>query len=88
LDFPSIYRLDFPGGASGKESAAQAGDVRNRGSIPGLRRSPGGGNGNSLQDSCLKKFPWTEESWQTTVHGITRSLTRLLAKTEHLSMCT
>ena len=70
LDFLRIYRLDFPDGASGKESSADAGDVRDRGSVSGLGRSPGGGNGNPLQDSCLKKFPWTEKSWQTIVYGI------------------
>ena len=41
----------FPGGASGEESACNAGDM---GSIPGLGRSPGGGNGNSLQYSFLE----------------------------------
>ena len=37
-----------------KNSLANAGDIRDTGSIPGLRRSPGGGNGNPLQYSCLK----------------------------------
>ena len=41
----------FPGGSDGKASACNAGDL---GSIPGSRRSPGEGNGNSLQYSCLK----------------------------------
>ena len=45
----------FPGDASGiKNSPANAGDVRDVGSIPGLGRSPGGGYGNLLQDSCLE----------------------------------
>ena len=43
--------LNFPGGSGGKESACNAGDL---GSIPGLRRSPGEGNGYSLQYSCLE----------------------------------
>ena len=45
--------LGFPGGSSGKESACNAGDL---GSIPGLRRSPGGGHGNPLAvgSSCLE----------------------------------
>ena len=47
----SVYRL------SGKESAYNARDM---GSIPGLERSPGEGNGNPLQDSCLE-IPWMEE---------------------------
>ena len=44
----------FPGGASGKEPPANAGDVRDLGSIPGLGRPPGGGHGNPLQYSCLE----------------------------------
>ena len=46
-----IY-VDFPGGSVDKESACNAGDL---GSIPGSRRSPGEGNGNPLQYSCLEK---------------------------------
>ena len=48
--------MSFPGGSDGKESACNAGDL---GSIPGLRRSPGGGHGNS---SILAwRIPWTEQ---------------------------
>ena len=47
----------FPGGSDSKESVFNAG---NPSLIPGLRRSPGGENGNPLQYSCLDK-PWTEE---------------------------
>ena len=43
--------MGFPGGSRGKESACNAGD---RGSIPGLGRSPGGGHGNTLQYFCLE----------------------------------
>ena len=50
--------LRFPGGSGGKESACSVGDL---GSTPGLGRSPGEGNGNSLQYSCLR-IPWTEEA--------------------------
>ena len=42
----------FPGGSDSKESTCNGGDL---GSIPGLGRSPGGGHGNPLQDSCLEK---------------------------------
>ena len=42
---------DFSGGSDGKESACNVGDL---GSIPGLERSPGEGNGNRLQYSCLE----------------------------------
>ena len=48
---------DFPGGSDGKEFAYNAGDLC---SIPGSGRSPGEGNGNPLQYSCLR-IPWTEE---------------------------
>ena len=43
--------LDFPGGSDAKASACNAGDP---GPIPGLQRSPGEGNGNPLQHSCLE----------------------------------
>ena len=44
---------ELPRGHSGKESTCNAGDVGEMGLIPGLERSPGGGNGNPLQFSCL-----------------------------------
>ena len=52
-------KLGFPGGSEGKESACNAGDP---GLIPGLRRSPGEGNGNLLQYSCLEN-PMDREAW-------------------------
>ena len=55
----SNHRLGFP--IHDKESACNAEDIGDTSSIPGLGRSPGGGDGNPLQYSCLKKFPWTEE---------------------------
>ena len=63
----------FPGGSEGKASACNVGDP---GSIPGLGRSPGEGNGNPLQYSCLKNF-MDREACRATVHGVTRSQTRL-----------
>ena len=45
--------MGFPGGLDSKESACNAGDL---GSIPGLRRSPGGGHGNPLWYSCLENL--------------------------------
>ena len=63
----------FPGGSDGKEPACSAGDL---GSIPGSGRCPREGNGNPLQYSCLEN-PMDREAWQTTVHGITKSQTRL-----------
>ena len=50
--------LGFPGGTDGKASTCNAGDL---GSSPGSGRSPGEGNGNPFQYSCLEN-PWTEES--------------------------
>ena len=46
-----IFSLGFPGGSVGKDSSGNAGDL---GSIPGSGRSPGEGNGNPLQYSCLE----------------------------------
>ena len=56
-----------------KNPPAKTGDVRDLGSIPGLGRSPGEGNGNSLQYSCLEN-PMDRGAWQATVHGITEEL--------------
>ena len=65
--------MGFPGDSEGKASAHNAGDP---GSIPGSGRSPGEGNGNSLQYSCLEKS-MDGGAWWATVHGITKSLTQL-----------
>ena len=48
-------QLGFPGGSLVKNPPANAGDAGDAGSIPGLGRSPGGGNGNPLQYSFLDK---------------------------------
>ena len=58
----------FPGGSDGKESACNVGDPS---SNPGLGRSPGEGNGNPLQYSCLEN-PKDKEAWQATVHGVAK----------------
>ena len=63
----------FPGGSDGKASAYNAGDP---GSIPGLRRSPGEGNGNPPQYSCLEN-PMDEGAQQSIVHVVAKSRTRL-----------
>ena len=60
--------MSFPGSSAGKQSACNAG---NPGSIPGLGRSPGEGNGYPLQYSCLEN-PMDREAWRATVHGICR----------------
>ena len=64
--------LVFPGGSDGKASARNAGDP---GSIPGLGRSPGEGNGNPHQYSCLENS-MDGGAWWATVHGVTKSWTR------------
>ena len=72
--FESELCLDsFPGGSDGKESACNVG---NPGSIPGLGRSTGKGNGYPLQYSCLEN-PMDRGAWRATVHGIAKSQTRL-----------
>ena len=60
---------DFPGGSDGKASAYHVGDPC---SIPGSGRSPGEGNENPLQYSCLEN-PTDGGAWQATVHGIAKS---------------
>ena len=61
--------MDFPGGSDGKASVYNVGDL---GSIPGSGRSPGEGNGNSLQP----ENPMDRGAWQATVHGVAKSRTR------------
>ena len=63
----------FPSGTDGKECTCNAGDL---GSIPGLGRSPGDGNGYLLQYSGLENS-MDRRTWQATVHGVTKSQTRL-----------
>ena len=58
------------------KNQCNAGDVRDLGSVPGLRSSPGGGHGNPLQDSCLEN-PMHRGTWLATVHGVAKSQTRL-----------
>ena len=65
--------MGFPGGSGVKNLPANARDV---GSIPGLGRSLGGGNGNPLQYSCWEN-PMDRGAWWATVHGVTESWTRL-----------
>ena len=65
--------MGSPGGSEVKASACNAGDL---GSIPGSGRSPGEGNGNLLQYSCLEN-PMDGGAWWATVHGVAKSQTRL-----------
>ena len=61
----------FLGGSDSKKSVRNAGEP---GLIPGLGRSPGEGNGNPVQYSCLEN-PMDTGAWWATVHGVTRSQT-------------
>ena len=63
--------LGFPDGLDSRESACNAGDPS---SIPGSGRSPGEGNDNALQYSCLEN-PMDRGAWQATVHGVIKSQT-------------
>ena len=76
------WQVFFPGGSDGKASAFNAGDP---GSIPGLRRSPGEGNGNPLQYSCLESS-MHGGTWWTTVHGVAKSWTLLSNFTFHFQI--
>ena len=55
-----------------KDLPANAGDMRDTGSIPGLGKSPGGGHGNPLQYSCLEN-PMDRGAWQAIVHRVIES---------------
>ena len=61
----------FPGGSVVKKLAAIAEDSKDRGSIPGMRRFPGEGNGNPLQYSCLGNR-MDRGAWWATVHGVVK----------------
>ena len=66
---PFYGYVSFPGGSDGKASACNAGDL---GSIPGSGRSPGEGNGNPLQYSCLEN-PMDRGAWWATVQRVAKS---------------
>ena len=59
-----------------KKSPANAGGARDLDLIPGSERSPGEGNGNPLQYSCLGN-PMDRGAWRATVHGVAKSRTQL-----------
>ena len=64
--------LGFPSDAVVKNLPANAGDARDEGSIPGSGRSPGVGNGNPLQYSCLENSVG-RGAWRATPHGVAES---------------
>ena len=61
--------MSLPGGSDSKESACNTGD---RGLIPVSKRSPGEGNGNPLQYSCLENS-MDRGAWRATIYGVTES---------------
>ena len=71
-----------PEARRGSQGASRAAPVKNppsmqeTGSVPGWGRSPGEGNDNPLQYTCLEN-PMDREAWQATVHGVTKSWTQL-----------
>ena len=70
--------MGFPGGSVAKNPSASA---RDAGSIPGSGRSPGGGNGNLIQYSCLENS-MDRGAWWATVHRVEKSRTRLRDKAQ------
>ena len=69
--FATKGQMGLPDGSDGKEPACDVGDSV---SIPGLGRTPGRGNGNPLQYSCLENSIG-REAWRATVHSVTKSWT-------------
>ena len=65
-----------------KKVPANAGDIRDAGSVPGSGRSHRGGHGNQLQYPCLEN-PVDRGAWRATVHGVTKSQTQLKQQHTH-----
>ena len=98
---PCVYKLNFlcvcfvfkipykitglPRCTSGKEPNCRCRRLRDMGSIPGSGRSPRGGQGNSLQCSCLEN-PMDREAWQAIVHRFAKSWTPLQQLSMHTCM--
>ena len=66
--------VGFPGGSVVKNPPVNAGDTGDAGLIPGLGRSPVGGNGNPFQNSCLENA-MDRGAWKATVQRVTKSQT-------------
>ena len=71
-----MKNLGFPGGSVVKNPPANAEDTGDTGLIPGSGRSPGGGNSNPLQCSCLEN-PMDRGAWWATVHRVAKSQIQL-----------
>ena len=74
--------MDFPGGSVVKNLPANAADIKDAGSILELGRSPGEGNGNPLQYSCLGN-PMDRGAWWATVHRVAKSWIQLKRLSMH-----
>ena len=72
--------MGLTSGFAGKESACQCRDAKDMSSIPGSGRSPGEGNGNPLQYSCLENST-DRGAWWAIVHGVAKSQTPLSVHT-------
>ena len=70
--YENIVVSGFLGTHRVKNPAANAGSIRDGASVPGSGRSPGEGNGNPLQCSCLEK-PMDRGAWRAAVHGVAQS---------------
>ena len=81
--FSNTKSRGFPDGAVVKNLPASAGDAREVGSIPGLGRSPGEGNGNPLQYPCLEN-PTDREAWWAIVQLVAKSQTWLNTAHAHV----
>ena len=73
-----LYKMDFPGGIVVKNPPASKGDIRDVDSIPGSGKSPGVGNVNPLQYSCLENV-MDRGAWWAAVHEVTKSQIQLSA---------
>ena len=78
----SLFTPGLPRYCSGKGSPARAGGTRDLGTIPGSGRSPGEGNGNPFQFSCLG-HPMNGGAWWATICGVPKSGTRLSIHTHY-----
>ena len=76
LDIDMHIDKVFPGGSVVKNPPVNAGDTGDMGLMPGSVRSPGEGNGNTLQSSCLENL-MDRGDWQATVHGVTKESGRI-----------
>ena len=80
--WPFTLRHCSVGGSDSKESACNAGNIGDAGSILGSGRFPGGRHGNPLQHSCLENL-MDRGAWRATVHGAAKSWTRLKRLSTH-----